>query len=86
MHQQLWGYKVEWKSVSRGMGGKKVEYHCPRPLQSFAILNFSTIKDYGHKLVDLYKFTMTTGTLPVTTLQYDVLSYVEPNWGKCQIF
>jgi hypothetical protein len=27
MHQQLWGYKVEWKSVSRGTGGKKVEYH-----------------------------------------------------------
>jgi len=30
MHQQLWGYKVEWKSVSRGTGGKKVEYHCTR--------------------------------------------------------
>jgi len=29
MHQQLWGYKVEWKSVSRGTGGKKVEYHWP---------------------------------------------------------
>jgi hypothetical protein len=28
MHQQLWGYKVEWKSVSRGTGRKKVEYHC----------------------------------------------------------
>jgi hypothetical protein len=28
MHQQLWGYKVELKSVSRGTGGKKVEYHC----------------------------------------------------------
>jgi hypothetical protein len=28
MHQQLQGYKVEWKSVSRGTGGKKVEYHC----------------------------------------------------------
>jgi hypothetical protein len=28
MHQQLGGYKVEWRSVSRGMGGKKVEYHC----------------------------------------------------------
>jgi hypothetical protein len=27
MHQQIWGYKVEWKSVSRGTGGKKVEYH-----------------------------------------------------------
>jgi hypothetical protein len=32
MHQQLWGYKVEWKSVSRGTGGKKIEYHCPRRL------------------------------------------------------
>jgi hypothetical protein len=31
MHQQLWGYKVEWKSVSRGTGGKKVEYHWNRP-------------------------------------------------------
>jgi hypothetical protein len=28
MHQQLRGYKVEWKSVSRGTWGKKVEYHC----------------------------------------------------------
>jgi hypothetical protein len=28
MHQQLWGYEVEWKSVSRGTGGGgKVEYH-----------------------------------------------------------
>jgi hypothetical protein len=32
MHQQLWGYKVEWKSVSRGTGGKKVEYHWTRRL------------------------------------------------------
>jgi len=30
MHQQLWGYKVELKSVSRGTGGKKVEYHWVR--------------------------------------------------------
>jgi hypothetical protein len=30
MHQQLWGYKVEWKSVSRGTGEKKVEYHWTR--------------------------------------------------------
>jgi hypothetical protein len=30
MYQQLWGYKVEWKSVSRGTGGKKVEYHRAR--------------------------------------------------------
>jgi hypothetical protein len=27
LHQQLWGYKVEWRSVSRGTGGKKVKYH-----------------------------------------------------------
>jgi hypothetical protein len=31
LHQQLWGYKVEWRSVSRGTGEKKVEYHCSRP-------------------------------------------------------
>jgi hypothetical protein len=24
MHQQLWGYKVEWKGVSRGTGGKRL--------------------------------------------------------------
>jgi hypothetical protein len=30
LHQQLWGYKVKWRSVSRGTGGKKVEYHCSR--------------------------------------------------------
>jgi hypothetical protein len=34
MHQQLWGYKVEWKSVSRGTGGGgKVEYHWSNPQQ-----------------------------------------------------
>jgi hypothetical protein len=45
MHQQLWGYKVECKSVSRGTGGKKVEYHwCKRP--SF------TYKKKQVKLVD----------------------------------
>jgi hypothetical protein len=27
LRQQLWGYKVEWRSVYRGTGGKKVEYH-----------------------------------------------------------
>jgi hypothetical protein len=32
MHQQLWGYKVEWKSVSRGTGGKEVEYHCSKEI------------------------------------------------------
>jgi hypothetical protein len=30
LHQQLWGYKLEWRSVSRGTGGKKVEYHWSR--------------------------------------------------------
>jgi len=34
MHQQLWGYKVEWKSVSRGTGGKKFEYHWSNRLTS----------------------------------------------------
>jgi len=34
MHQQLWGYKVELKSVSRGTGGKKVEYHWYRRLDT----------------------------------------------------
>jgi hypothetical protein len=24
MHQQLWRYKVEWKSVSRGTAGKRL--------------------------------------------------------------
>jgi hypothetical protein len=24
MHQELWGYKVEWKSVSRGTGEKRL--------------------------------------------------------------
>jgi hypothetical protein len=32
LHQQLWGYKVEWRSVSRSTGGKKVEYHWSRRL------------------------------------------------------
>jgi hypothetical protein len=41
MHQQLWGYKVEWKSVSRGTGGKKVEYHC------FRARNRLHLKKYG---------------------------------------
>jgi hypothetical protein len=40
MHQQLWGYKVEWKSVSRGTGRKKVEYHCSRPLRSYESAQF----------------------------------------------
>jgi len=42
MHQQLWGYKVEWKSVSRGTGGKKVEYHCPTTLNGVRTLKMST--------------------------------------------
>jgi hypothetical protein len=40
MHQQLWGYKVEWKSVSRGTGGKKIEYHWSRSYN-----NRSTVKE-----------------------------------------
>jgi hypothetical protein len=39
LHQQLWGYKVEGRSVSRGMGGKKVEYHCCRALNGGMIMN-----------------------------------------------
>jgi hypothetical protein len=42
MHQQLWGYKVEWKSVSRGTGGKKVEYHCHKASRLF----FATLSNY----------------------------------------
>jgi len=43
MHQQLWGYKVEWKSVSRGTGGKKVEYHWVRVIRNaFWCKNSST--------------------------------------------
>jgi hypothetical protein len=34
MQQQLWGYKVEWKSVSRGTGRKKVEYYWFMPSSS----------------------------------------------------
>jgi hypothetical protein len=39
MHQQLWEYKVEWKSVSRGTGGKKVEYHCSRVFRIRLVVN-----------------------------------------------
>jgi hypothetical protein len=39
MHQQLWGYKVEWKSVSRGTGGKKVEYHWSKACTVYDRLN-----------------------------------------------
>jgi len=42
MHQQLWGYKVELKSVSRGTGGKKVEYHCCS-LYDDAVKNYKLI-------------------------------------------
>jgi len=40
MHQQLWGYKVEWKSVPRGMGGKKVEYHCNTGSGTMAVSSY----------------------------------------------
>jgi hypothetical protein len=39
MHQQLWGYKVEWKSVSRGTGGGEVEYHWPKACTVYDRLN-----------------------------------------------
>jgi hypothetical protein len=39
MHQQFWGYKVEWKSVSRGTGGKKVEYHWSKAYTVYYSLN-----------------------------------------------
>jgi hypothetical protein len=42
MHQQLWRYKVEWKSVSRGTGGKKVEYHWYRQMCDKDSLKFTT--------------------------------------------
>jgi hypothetical protein len=42
MHQQLWGYKVEWKSVSRGTGGKKVEYHW----SISTVISFETLNVY----------------------------------------
>jgi hypothetical protein len=45
MHQQLWGYKVEWKSVSRGTGGKKFEYHCFRQLHEY--VNVSIKQDHS---------------------------------------
>jgi hypothetical protein len=32
MHQQLWGYKVEWKSVSRGTGEKRLNTTAQRNL------------------------------------------------------
>jgi hypothetical protein len=47
MHQQLWGYKVEWKIVSRGTGGKKVEYHCSR-LRSDCVLQLLKLSTHTH--------------------------------------
>jgi hypothetical protein len=46
MHQQLWGYKVKWKSFSRGTGGKKVEYHCLRALGHWDRQETSTMQLY----------------------------------------
>jgi hypothetical protein len=46
MHQQLWGYNVEWKCVSRGTGGKKVEYHCHRPSNILAELSRFPFPEY----------------------------------------
>jgi hypothetical protein len=42
LQQQLWGYKVEWRSVSRGRGGGKVEYHWIRSLKLQILLVNST--------------------------------------------
>jgi hypothetical protein len=42
MHNQLWGYKVEWKSVCRGTGGKKVEYHWSSPYPIGHCTNWAT--------------------------------------------
>jgi hypothetical protein len=50
MHQQLWGYKVEWKSVSRGTGGKKVEYHWSK----------AKLKSDGDKAYPHARFEVTT--------------------------
>jgi hypothetical protein len=50
MHQQLWGYKVEWKSVSRGTGGKKFEYHCSTThthhVRLFTLINLSQLMEF----------------------------------------
>jgi hypothetical protein len=43
LHQQLWGYKVEWRSVSRGMGRKKVEYHWSKAHTVFDCLNTGSV-------------------------------------------
>jgi hypothetical protein len=59
MHQQLWGYKVEWKSVSRGTGRKKVEYHCSMALVNSKYLIIMTNKSLFHKI---YWFTSRSWT------------------------
>jgi hypothetical protein len=38
MHQQLWGYKVEWKSVSRGTGGKRLNTTGPELTEPMKML------------------------------------------------
>jgi hypothetical protein len=43
LHQQLWGYKVEWRSVCRGTG-EKVEYHCSRVSDCDTFLNLLVAK------------------------------------------
>jgi hypothetical protein len=48
MHQQFWGYKVEWKSVSRGTGGKKVEYHWTTQLHSFSYFCTNSLSPTHH--------------------------------------
>jgi hypothetical protein len=36
-------YKVEWKSVSKGTGGKKVEYHCSRVMSLPELALFTSV-------------------------------------------
>jgi hypothetical protein len=45
MHQQLWGYKVEWKSVSRGTGGKRLNTTALRHFEIKIIILLPTVRD-----------------------------------------
>jgi hypothetical protein len=58
MHQQLWGYKVEWKNVSRGTGGKKVEYHCSKQWSDRRIGGLVGPNSSLHWLLMIHKNTM----------------------------
>jgi len=55
MHQQLWGYKVEWKSVSRGTGGKKVDCHWSSlPQLRRTMRHLQTLRIRGWKLISKF--------------------------------